>query len=196
MKILAVSDIESPFLWNAHMLSILNGVDLILSCGDLDPHYLSYLATYSHAPVFYVHGNHDDCYEHTPPSGCISIDGKYITYRGIRIAGLGGSMRYKPGTNQYTQAEMRIRAVRLLPKLYFQRGLDILLTHAPALGIQDGNDLPHTGFSAFQRLINACSPSCFVHGHMHLNYNRNLSREISYQSTRIINAYDHYFFNI
>lgn len=196
MKILAVSDMESPFLWNAYTLSLLKDVELILSCGDLDPYYLSYLATYSHAPVFYVHGNHDDCYAQTPPAGCICIDGKHITYRGVCIAGLGGSMRYKPGTNQYTQAEMHLRAIRLLPRLCLHGGLDILLTHAPAFGIQDGHDLPHTGFCAFQQLIHFYSPTCFVHGHMHLNYNRSLSREIGYQSTRIINAYDHYFFNI
>lgn len=196
MKILAVSDTESPFLWNAYTLSLLKDVELILSCGDLDPNYLSYLATYSHAPVFYVHGNHDDRYTQTPPTGCTSIDGKYITYHGVRIVGLGGSIRYNPGINQYTQLEMQLRTIRLLPRICFHRGFDILLTHAPALGIQDGKDLPHTGFGAFQQLINFCSPACFVHGHMHLNYNRNLSREISYQNTRIINAYDHYFFNI
>ena len=34
--------------------------DLIISCGDLDPRCLSFLATFSSAPVIYVHGNHDD----------------------------------------------------------------------------------------------------------------------------------------
>ena len=44
----------------------LDGIDLILSSGDLNPHYLSFLATFTTAPVLYVHGNHDDKYEKDP----------------------------------------------------------------------------------------------------------------------------------
>ena len=93
MKILVLADQESLYLWDYFDKSKLQGIDLILSCGDLHPHYLSFLATFFQGPVLYVRGNHDDCYENTPPDGCTCIDGKLYEYEGIRILGLGGSMR-------------------------------------------------------------------------------------------------------
>ena len=60
MKIMAIADHESELLWDYFDKSYLEGIDLILSCGDLKPQYLSFLATFTQAPVLYVHGNHDD----------------------------------------------------------------------------------------------------------------------------------------
>lgn len=37
MKILAISDCESRALWDFYTPGKLEGLDLILSCGDLDP---------------------------------------------------------------------------------------------------------------------------------------------------------------
>ena len=73
MNILTLADVESPPLWDPTQPYRLKDADLILSCGDLSPDYLSFIATYSHAPVLYVHGNHDDIYESRPPLGCINI---------------------------------------------------------------------------------------------------------------------------
>ncbi len=55
MKILAIADKESEYLWDYFEKSKLEGIDLIISCGDLDPRYLSFLATFTAAPVLYVH---------------------------------------------------------------------------------------------------------------------------------------------
>ena len=106
MRILALSDHESPYLWDYFTRDKLDGIDLILSCGDLKPEYLSFIATFAHCPVLYVHGNHDDRYEKNPPLGCICIDGDLYEYEGLRILGLGGSMRYKDGVNQYTDRSL------------------------------------------------------------------------------------------
>ena len=76
MKILAVSDVESKALWDYFDKSRLEDIDLILSCGDLDPNYLSFLATFAHGPVLYIHGNHDTGYERTPPEGCVCIENR------------------------------------------------------------------------------------------------------------------------
>ena len=69
MKILLVSDQENPALWDYYMPGKLDGIDLILSCGDLDAEYLSFLVTMGRAPVLYVHGNHDGSYDVKPPEG-------------------------------------------------------------------------------------------------------------------------------
>ena len=41
MKILAIADEESKYLWDFYEKGKLDGIDLIISCGDLDPNYLS-----------------------------------------------------------------------------------------------------------------------------------------------------------
>ena len=103
MKILAISDVESKYLWDYFQPEKLEGVDLILSCGDLKASYLTLLATFTHAPLLYVHGNHDTDYQRRPPEGCTCIEDTVYEVNGVRIAGLGGSVRYKPGPFQYTQ---------------------------------------------------------------------------------------------
>ena len=42
MKIMAISDEESKYLWDYYQKEKLDGVELILSSGDLDPDYLSW----------------------------------------------------------------------------------------------------------------------------------------------------------
>lgn len=196
MKILAIADHESPLLWDYFDRSYLEGIDLILSCGDLKPQYLSFLATFTQAPVLYVHGNHDDRYEETPPDGCICIEDRIYVHDGVRILGLGGSMRYKPGEHQYTQSEMRWRVRRLWWSLKYRKGFDILLTHSPAYQFNDGDDLPHRGFEVFRTLLDKYKPAFFVHGHVHLNYGRKYPRLSAYNETQVVNAYEKYIFEI
>ena len=59
MKILAIADEESRYLWDFYEPGKLKDIDLIISCGDLNPDYLMFLVTLSNVPVLYVHGNHD-----------------------------------------------------------------------------------------------------------------------------------------
>ncbi|MCI8859506.1 MAG: metallophosphoesterase [Lachnospiraceae bacterium] len=190
MKILAISDEESKYLWEYFDKSKLADIDLIISCGDLDPHYLSFLVTVSSAPVLYVRGNHDDKYENSPPEGCICIEDQIYVHEGVRILGLGGSMRYSTGANQYTEWQMKQRAAKLKFQLFRRRGFDILVTHAPAYQLNDGRDLPHQGFQVFRKLIEKYRPKFFLHGHVHLNYGRNQKRYDKYQDTHIINAFE------
>ena len=192
MKILVVSDCESRYLWDYFTPDKMDGVDLILSCGDVKPQYLSFLATFAHCPVLYVHGNHDDRYRQDPPLGCICVDGQLYEYQGVRILGLGGSMRYKPGDNQYTERQMAMRALRLAPKIMRKKGFDILLTHAPGRDMVACNDLAHMGFQTFNRLLDKYRPALFLHGHTHLNYGHNIPRESSYGDTRVVNGYERY----
>ena len=91
MKILTVSDEECPFLWDYYVPGKLDGYDLIISCGDLNAKYLSFLVSMAKCPVLYVHGNHDTGYKHHPPEGCECIEDRIVNYRGLRILGLGSS---------------------------------------------------------------------------------------------------------
>ena len=47
MKILVLADAESKYLWDYFDKKKLEEIDLIISCGDLAPQYLSFLATFT-----------------------------------------------------------------------------------------------------------------------------------------------------
>ncbi len=190
MKILAVADEESKYLWDFYEKEKLEGIDLIISCGDLNPEYLSFLVTMTTVPVLYVRGNHDGKYEQNPPEGCICIEDQIYTHEGLRILGLGGSMRYSQGRYQYTERQMKYRAAKLRFPLFLKGGFDILVTHAPAYQLNDGRDLPHQGFQVFRTLLDRYRPKYFLHGHVHMSYGRQHKRYDKYLDTHVINAYE------
>lgn len=192
MKILCLSDEECPALWDYYTPGKLKGYDLILSCGDLKASYLSFLVTMARCPVLYVHGNHDTGYSRKPPEGCDCIEDQLIEYNGLRILGLGGSRRYRPGAHQYTEKEMRKRIRKLRFKLWWHKGVDIVIAHAAPFGIGDDSDIAHRGFEAFVELIEKYEPKYFLHGHVHMNYGKDIQRIKQLGNTQIINVYERY----
>ena len=196
MKILLLADQEESTLWEHLDRRKLEGVDLVLSCGDLTPEYLEFLTCFTPAPILYVHGNHDTKYEHRPPEGCVCIDGKLYVHEGLRILGLGGSMRYKPGPHQYTEEEMRRRVLKLALPLWRHKGFDILLTHAPAYQLGDDTDRAHRGFEVFVRLIDRYHPIALVHGHVHQSYRFDFKRVRMRGDTQVINACGYHYLEI
>lgn len=190
---MVLTDHESKLLYDYYDPERMKDIDLIISCGDLAPEYLSFFATLCHAPVLYVRGNHDNKYEKRPPEGCICIEDKIFKFQGIRILGLGGSMRYIPhAPNQYSEREMKRRVRKLRFKLHRHKGFDILVAHAPAYQVNDMDDLPHRGFRTFCTLMEKYKPKFFLHGHVHANYGRNFKRKDTFMETTVINAYDFY----
>ncbi len=195
MKILLVADQESRFIWDFFDPTRFEDVDIILSAGDLKVSYMEFLTTVMKKPLYYIHGNHDNQYLVTPPGGCIDIEDTITVINGVRILGLGGSMRYKQGPLQYSEAEMVKRIKKLRKSLKKHNGFDILLAHSPAAGIGDGKDLCHNGFEVFNELLRVYKPSYFLHGHQHLNYNLDAKRYREIDQTKIINGYEYHMFD-
>lgn len=194
MKILLISDQPDAGLWEYYSPKKLKGIDLIISCGDLPQRYLEFLVTMANVPLLYVHGNHDDRYIAQPPEGCDCIDGRVVTVNGLRIMGLGGSMRYKEGSFQYTELQMRLRIARMWWQT-LKGKVDLVVTHAPIQGIGDGEDLAHCGFACFRKILDQLRPMYWIHGHQHLNYGRN-PRIYTHGDTTVINAYGKYILEI
>lgn len=192
MKLLLVSDKESPYFWDYYQPGRLDEYDLMISCGDLKANYLSFLVTMGHAPLLYVHGNHDLTYDTRPPEGCDCIEDKVVKINGVRILGLGGSTKYSGGPHQYTERQMERRIRRLWFQLKRSKGVDIVVTHSPAEGYGDGEDYAHRGFACFLPLLDKYQPKYLIHGHVHANYGANLPRVHQYGNTTIINAYERY----
>lgn len=193
MKILLIADEEEKRLYDDYDPAELRDVDLILSAGDLNPHYLEFLVTAGHAPLLYVHGNHDEVYAQRPPLGCDCLDDRIYDFRGLRILGLGGSMRYKEGPYMYTEREMERRIERLRTAIALRNGIDVLVTHAPAFGYGDMEDLPHRGYQCFNEFLQRYHPKYMIHGHVHPCYGGDFQRLREHPSgTRIINGYGKY----
>ena len=192
MKILAIADEEVMSLWDNYVPGRLKPYDLILACGDLHAAYLSFLVTMGRAPVLYVHGNHDVTFDQNPPEGCDCIDGRIVVCRGLRILGLGGCMRYRPGAHQYSEKEMEKRIKKLTRDIRALGGVDIVVTHAPPRGVGDAEDPAHQGFRAFLDLIDSYHPRYLFHGHVHLRYGMDIRREQEYNGTKVINACQSY----
>lgn len=202
-RILAVSDQVDERLDRPRLLEL--HPDLIVSAGDLPYGYLDYLVSTVNVPLIYVPGNHDpDLRPPLPslsteawdmrtlgPPGCLLADGRVVDAGGLRVAGLGGSIRYNRGPNQYTEGQMWWRAFWLEVRIRLRtpldgRRLDILLTHTPPLGVGDGPDAAHRGFKAFHGLVKRLRPRFLIHGHLH-PYQRPV-RDRELETTKVINA--------
>ena len=188
VRILVLADEADNKLWDARCKKDLEGIDLILSAGDLPARYLSFLTCFTAAPIVYVHGNHDTSYSSVPPEGCLCAEDNVINVCGLRILGLGGSIRYKPGDCMYTEEEMKKRIRKLRRKLKKCGGFDVLLTHAPMRGLGDQDDFAHRGFECFAPLLHDYHPAALIHGHVHKAYTSCFVREREFEGVRVINA--------
>lgn len=192
LKTLVVSDHESEYIWDYFDKNAFSGVDLMISCGDLKPEYLSFLVTMISAPLIYVRGNHDANYGQRPPEGCIDLEERPFVFRGVRFIGFGGCKSTKAADNNYTEREMARRVkMASLPLEIRKKRIDVLVTHAPAEGLGDGKDRYHEGFRTFREFIDRFGPSYHLHGHQHLTYEAGAKRVIRYNDTTIVNGYNY-----
>ena len=170
ITILAVSDFVDDTLNKMVEEKTLEPVDLIISCGDLAPEYLSFLRNRLEKPLFYVKGNHDIRYDPSNLLGCDNIHAKLIRFKTLNILGLEGSIWYSGGVNQYTDKQMDKIILKMWFSLWRKRGVNLVVTHAPPKDIQDGPDHCHTGFDSFVKLIDKKCPHYFIHGHIHKEF--------------------------
>jgi Icc-related predicted phosphoesterase len=203
---LAVADEVSERLWTNDVAGF--QANLIVGCGDVPFDLLGWMAGATTAPVLFVPGNHDpdlSGYRRTRrglvlragmpveppwPAGTINVDGRIVEVGGIRVAGLGGSRRYGPGPNQYSERQQARRVRRLLTRARWprRRPVDVVITHAPIAGVGDGDDPVHQGFVAFRRLVATLQPRLFLHGHVAPAPG---GCEHRIGATRVVNVYDH-----
>lgn len=215
MKILCVADHRSPIVYSTGIKERFKEVDLVLGAGDLPMDYYGYIVSSLNKKLLFVFGNHNlkhykrfngtsSAQAFDPSSfqqhffGSTFIGGKIFREKktGLIIAGMGGSINYNNGENQYTDAKMYLKLFKLIPRLlwnkvFYGRYLDIFLTHSPPKGYNDKEDPCHRGFKSFLWFLEKFKPQFLIHGHIHL-YDRNEPREVQFKETRIINVYDYY----
>ncbi len=206
MKILAVSDRVVDKLYRSDVKQLYPDVQLLVGCGDLPFYYLDFLVSSFDVPLVYVLGNHDLGLQYTSDGstlseavGGVNVHGRVVQRKGLIIAGLEGSMRYKPDREvMYTENEMRRQVALLAPRLVlnrarFGRALDILVTHSPPFGIHDMPDLPHTGFKVFRTFLSMFRPKYLLHGHIHVLRN-DMVCATDYEQTCVLNVFPYRLF--
>ncbi|MBR5646012.1 MAG: metallophosphoesterase [Treponema sp.] len=123
-------------------------------------------------------------------------DSKTGKKRPLLLAGVSGSLKYNNGLSQYTEFEMKMKLIGMIPKLIknkirYGTYLDIFMTHASPRHIHDKEDICHRGFKCYNWFIKKFKPRYLVHGHIHL-YDMRETRITQVQETTVINAYAHY----
>ncbi|MDX9957336.1 MAG: metallophosphoesterase [Clostridia bacterium] len=209
MKILCISDKVDPLIYSNGVKERFADIDLVLSAGDLPMEYLSFIVSILNRPLLFVFGNHNltdlpyyrpssashpyPIHSYERDSGASYVGFKLKKESGLLILGLGGSILYNNGGNQFSQQQMWLRVLAKIPVLFFNklrygRYVDIVLTHAPPKGIHDRDDPCHRGFEAFLWLMRYFKPQFLIHGHIHLYDNRE-ERRTQYCDTLVINAF-------
>jgi len=205
MRALVISDKVEPILYGPSINDRVGPVDLILSCGDLPFYYIEYIVSMVNRPAYYVMGNHGREFEYqsgkgdawnqqTAPLGAMNLHTRTTNAGGLLLAGLEGSIRYNDSSEaQYTDFEMQMNILKLLPglaynRLRYGRWLDVLIAHSPPFGIHDKPDRAHTGFRSFLTFMDYFKPRYLLHGHIHL-YRNNETTQTKYCETEVINVY-------
>ncbi|KAA3647883.1 MAG: hypothetical protein DWQ07_02535 [Chloroflexi bacterium] len=199
MKILALSDKTIDFIYSPTVGERFTDIDWVISCGDLPYYYVEYVLDALNVPTFFVRGNHASVIEYsnrgnrTAPMGAVDLHTQVTNFRGVLMAGIEGSVRYRQGPFMYTQTDMWWTVISMIPRLLvnrlmYGRYLDLLITHAPPWGIHDKDDIAHQGFKAIRWLLEVFKPKYHIHGHIHL-YNNDPIRRTNFGETEVINIY-------
>lgn len=213
MRVLCIADNIDPLVYSSNIKERFGDVQLVLSAGDLPLSYYDFIVSSLNKPLVFVFGNHHlkyfnafggrshksqfdwSEYENQNLGGFTYTGWKITKINGLLIAGFGGSKRYNNEENQYTEWRMKTKMLRVLPHLFWNRlvhgrYIDIVLTHAPAKGIGDGEDRCHSGFESYLWFMRKFKPKFLIHGHIHL-YDQNSTRIYNYNDTTVVNAYNH-----
>lgn len=201
MKLLTVSDKECLRVYSSKIKERFHDVDLAIGCGDLSYYYLEYIISSLDVPLYFVRGNHAKAVEYgcygsrEDPWGAVNIHKKTVRDKktGLILSGIQGSLRYNEGDYQYTQAQMWVMVLQLLPaliynKIRYGRYLDIFVTHSPPWGIHDCQDPAHQGIKAFRWFIKTFQPAYHLHGHIHV-YSPQTVTKTKFGKTLVMNTY-------
>jgi len=155
IRIFAFSDIHSP---DSFQMSELDSkdFDLVLTLGDIPRDTLGYILFMSKRIESYgILGNHD-------PKEIIALNNihcRVVEFKGIKIGGFSGSLKYRDEPNQYTEKEVA-KKIQRMPYV------DIFISHSPPYSVSDQNDPVHCGFKAFDDYIEQKRPKYWLHGHL------------------------------
>jgi Icc-related predicted phosphoesterase len=154
-NVLVVADYPKPRFEE----NIRSKIDFILSCGDVEPPILEEIHLRFQKPIFAVKGHHDSTKPF--PEYITDVHLRFVQHRNWFISGFGSMPSYK-GSGAHEWDDLAV--AEKLSKFPY---VDILICHAPLLGITDKEDYARQGSEAIRRYIDAQQPKFVYHGHVH-----------------------------
>jgi len=179
MKVLAIAD-RPPT--RSILETVKNeGIELIITLGDLDFYSLRELEMIIEIPKIGVYGNHDSG-TYFESLGIKNLHLEIFEYGGLKFGGFEGSHKYKESSHakMYTQEE----ASELMEGF---GKVDVLITHSPPLGINDEpQSSTHQGLLALKDYLEEEHPKYLLHGH---TYPTEANLVTRYEDTEIMYIY-------
>lgn len=77
--------------------------------------------------------------------------------------------------------------IKSLLRINFKK-LDLVISHSPVGGINEGEDPVHKGFNNYKKIIKLLKPKYWLHGHVHLKDHHEIQEAIL-GDTKIINVF-------
>ena len=158
MKLLLIADTAPRLPMPLPEFVAEHGIDVVVTAGDL---YASSLAGINACgvPALGVYGNHCSG-RYLDALGMHNLHANPVAVGGFCFAGVEGCVRYKAGGRSimYTQDEYSAYLDNLA-------SADIMVSHCPPRGINDHQDLAHTGIAALRSWVDKHKPRLLIHGH-------------------------------
>lgn len=165
LKILFITDTHNCLAYTDKYLNELKSLhetdyDLCLILGDLSRLDIDEIKRIiPNEKLYGIVGNHDSL-KFLETSGVKDINGKVITCKGVKIAAIMGSNKYKDGDyGMQTQEESILLSENM-------EEADILISHDKAY-IFDRHDKVHDGLKGITNYIYKNHISLHIHGHLH-----------------------------
>ena len=163
LRIIAISDTHGSQKEMETFFSDIKGTrfpfDVCILLGDM--YYQDIEFVTENVPkekIIAVSGNHDS-HNFFEQFGIPVIDGKVVTYNGIRIAGIGGALLYKEGEIGYQTQKDSVKAAKAMPKA------EVLISHAGVYSWKTRHC--HCGLKGINRYIRKNHVKYHLHGHNH-----------------------------
>lgn len=162
-KLLLVADLHNSF--PEDMEAIRNAIeenpDAVFLMGDIYEEDAKKITEYANGiPTYYVLGNHDKQNQNEGIDGLKSLDGQITEINGIRIGGVGGAPRYKPG-------KYAMRSEEEVENVLSNLGdVDILISHESPYHFMSTNT-SHSGYQAITKYLATHPTQVHFFGHHH-----------------------------
>lgn len=169
LKILFITDTHNCLASLEDHLKKLNSCnfDICITLGDISGNDFEIIKKYVSTDKLYgIIGNHDSL-DALEQNGITNINGQVIECKGVKIAAIMGSNRYKSGDfGMLTQEE----CIELEQNM---QAADILISHDKAY-IYDRHDNVHDGLKGITDYIYRNHIPLHIHGHLHEEYEETL----------------------
>ncbi len=194
IRLLAASDEREPSMEVEANRQAIAPLDGVIGCGDLDPHWLAFLADAFQAPLVYVRGNHDrggdwDAKDRVVPEPLAA--GATTRLAGILVGGLEWPRTGAEGNRRRPDLAwwhaFRLITRRLRPGGDRRAEPIVIISHVAPEGAGDvPTDLYHRGFGAYRWLLDRTRPPLWLHGHTTTAMVKEL--QVSAGATTVVNV--------